>query len=186
MKVVRVEGSFSSWRDQARHCLEEGVPPRDVLWGEEGEQGELFEGLEGSRVAEKSVSYEIAPKQSIGSEDLHVPKMFVELAELVSCHSNPERWGLLYQTLWRIVRKGERRLLYVATDGDISRLAEMAREVRRDLHKMRAFVRFRKVGEEESGRENFVAWFEPSHHIVRRNSAFFRKRFAGMNWSILT
>ena len=51
---------------------------------------------------------------------------------------------------------------------------------------MRAFVRFRKVGETDEGREQFVSWFEPSHHIVRFNAPLFRKRFAGMDWSILT
>ena len=32
----------------------------------------------------------------------------------------------------------------------------------------------------------FVAWWEPEHHIVRANAAFFVNRFASMRWSILT
>tara|TARA_B110000037_G_scaffold205919_2_gene251346 strand:+ start:7257 stop:7742 length:486 start_codon:yes stop_codon:yes gene_type:complete len=52
---------------------------------------------------------------------------------------------------------------------------------------MHAFVRFRKVGEDpKTGREQFVSWFEPDHKIIRLNSSFFRKRFANMDWSILT
>ena len=47
----------------------------------------------------------------------------------------------------------------------------MAKEVRRDIHKMRAFVRFREVAGANEPR--FVAWFEPDHHIVRANAAFF-------------
>jgi DNA polymerase len=31
-----------------------------------------------------------------------------------------------------------------------------------------------------------VAWFEPQHHIVEYNAAFFVDRFASMCWSILT
>jgi DNA polymerase len=49
---------------------------------------------------------------------------------------------------------------------------------------MHAFVRFREV--EADGRTRYVAWFEPNHHIVRSNAGFFVRRFAGMNWSILT
>ena len=32
----------------------------------------------------------------------------------------------------------------------------------------------------------FVAFFEPDHHIVRREAGFFVRRFANMRWSILT
>jgi DNA polymerase len=61
----------------------------------------------------------------------------------------------------------------------------MARSVRRDMHKMRAFVRFRVVDEGHET-ERFVAWFEPEHHILRANAGFFVRRFAAMLWSILT
>ena len=60
----------------------------------------------------------------------------------------------------------------------------MEKAVRRDIHKMRAFVRFRKIG--EGGDEHYVAWFEPEHFIVERNAPFFVRRFTGMRWSILT
>ena len=56
--------------------------------------------------------------------------------------------------------------------------------MRRDVHKMRAFLRFREVQNGEG--ERFVAWFEPEHHIVRANASFFIDRFANMRWSILT
>jgi DNA polymerase len=51
---------------------------------------------------------------------------------------------------------------------------------------MHAFVRFRLIGTSEAGREQFVAWFEPTYRIVRLASPFFEKRFVGMDWSILT
>src|SRR3954453_6292296 len=60
----------------------------------------------------------------------------------------------------------------------------MAKAVRRDEHKMHAFVRFREVGREQ--KSNFVAWFEPEHHIVELAAPFFARRFADMPWSILT
>lgn len=34
--------------------------------------------------------------------------------------------------------------------------------------------------------DEIVAWFEPDHHIVELTAPFFAKRFAGMDWSILT
>jgi DNA polymerase len=64
------------------------------------------------------------------------------------------------------------------------RIEAMAKAVRRDMHKMRAFVRFREV--ESGDAPRFVAWFEPDHHIVRINAGFFVRRFATMRWSILT
>ena len=60
----------------------------------------------------------------------------------------------------------------------------MAKAVRRDEHKMHAFVRFREIGREQ--KSHFVAWFEPEHHIVELAAPFFARRFADMPWSILT
>ena len=60
----------------------------------------------------------------------------------------------------------------------------MAKAVRRDEHKMHAFVRFREIGREQ--KSHFVAWFEPEHHIVELAAPFFVRRFADMPWSILT
>ncbi len=75
-------------------------------------------------------------------------------------------------------------------DTDVRRIEELDKNVRRDSHKMHAFVRFRRVevpGEDgEEPAEHYVAWFEPDHHIVRANAGFFMRRFANMRWSILT
>jgi DNA polymerase len=84
--------------------------------------------------------------------------------------------------LWRL--RSNHDLLSVATDPDVSLVNAMARAVRRDEHKMHAFVRFREVGREP--RSHYVAWFEPEHHIVELAAPFFARRFADMPWSILT
>ena len=107
---------------------------------------------------------------------------FVERASTAICHSDPERFALLYGLLWRL--RTEPNLLKIASDPDIRRFEAMEKSVRRDIHKMRAFVRFRKIGEGDD--ERYVAWFEPEHFIVERNAAFFVRRFTGMRWSILT
>jgi probable DNA metabolism protein len=59
--------------------------------------------------------------------------------------------------------------------------------VRRDIHKMHAFVRFRQVQDGDNALDPLhVAWFEPDHHIVEANAPWFRRRFANMRWAILT
>lgn len=164
---------FASWRDVARRLLADGVPPEEVLW--EREDG-LFSSA-GSPPSNKDVSR---------SSELTVPKAFLDLARNVSCHNDPARWPLLYQILWRLTRGGESRLLEIASDPDVCRARAMAKNVSREIHKMHAFVRFRKIGQSDDGRECFTAWFEPDHHIVEAAAPFFRKRFANMDWSILT
>lgn len=75
------------------------------------------------------------------------------------------------------------RLLSNPADADVARAAGMAKAVRRDMHKMTAFLRFRRVDAPDGG-ETFVAWFEPDHHIVEATAPFFMRRFANMRWSI--
>jgi uracil-DNA glycosylase len=112
----------------------------------------------------------------------NVPAKFVELAEVAILHRNPERFALLYRLLWRLRKNHD--LLDIATYPDVAEVAAMAKAVRRDEHKMHAFVRFREVGREQ--KSHFVAWFEPEHHIVELAAPFFARRFADMPWSILT
>ena len=52
------------------------------------------------------------------------------------------------------------------------------KSVRRDLHKMHAFVRFRRI--EVDGDERFVAWFEPDHFILEATAGFFVERFRAL------
>jgi uracil-DNA glycosylase len=111
-----------------------------------------------------------------------VSAKFVELAQSAILHRDPERFAILYRLLWRL--RGHPHLLDVATDPDVALVTAMAKAVRRDEHKMHAFVRFREVGREQ--KSHYVAWFEPEHHIVELSTPFFARRFADMPWSILT
>ena len=113
-----------------------------------------------------------------------VPREFLQAAGFVACHRDPGRWELLYRLLWRLNR-GEPHLLKVATDEDVFRLNRMTSSVRRDVHKMKAFVRFRSVAGPDGG-ETFVAWHRPDHDIVRLAAPFFVRRFGVMSWAILT
>lgn len=169
MRRVDPGRDFASWRMAARGLLAEGIPPAEVIWEAEA-TASLF--------AEEALAAGTPVK-------LSVPPAFLDLAREVACHGDSRRWALLYRLLWRITRQGERDLLEIASDPDVARARLMAKNVRREIHKMHAFVRFRKVGEEE-GRERFVAWFEPDHFCVEPAAPFFRKRFANMDWSIFT
>lgn len=160
--------SLEAWRAAARAAWCAQVAPEMLVW--EGDaQGGL---LAGTDVA--TLPSTVAPPR--------VSAEFLALAGAVLCHRDPQRLALLYRLLWRIA-SGERALLQRVTDADVHRAQQWAQAVRRDSHKMKAFVRFREVpGEAEA----FVAWFEPEHRIVDRVAPFFARRFAGMRWAILT
>ena len=153
---------FEGWRDAARDLAEAGVPASAVVWQVEGGDADLF----GSDV------------QQPAAPSFPVPREFVELARSVICHADRERFALLYAMLLRL--KANRRALDDAADPLVRRLADLAKAVRRDIHKMHAFVRFREID------DRFVAFFEPEHHIVRKAASFFVNRFTNMRWSILT
>lgn len=183
MRVVTLEAEddFPGWRDAARTLAQGRVPPSDVVWQVGDAPTDLF--------GDEAVLTPSTPRQ------FSVPRPFLDLAETVVLHSDPQRFALLYMLLTRLIATPA--LINDAADPLLGRLNDMAKSVRRDIHKMRAFVRFREV-EEEPGTAlpfpgtsighatRFIAWFEPEHHIVRANARFFVDRFAAMRWSILT
>ena len=170
---VRVDPSWSvqSWREAARRALQHRVAPGQLDWLQEGE---------GSLLDAPALATLSAPDPEAAA--IAVPKAFLELAATCLCHRDPQRHPLLYRMLWRITH-GERGLLTNPADPDMLRAMALAQAVRRDSHKMKAFVRFREVPGEEDA---FIAWFEPDHFIVDRVAPFFARRFAGMRWAILT
>ena len=162
------ETDFDGWRKAARALALNGVKPSDVIWNVAGDAPELFAPT--------------APPLEPPDGTFNVSAKFVELAQIAILHRSPERFALLYRLLWRLRQNHD--LLDIATDPDVAELAAMAKAVRRDEHKMHAFVRFREIGREQ--KSHFVAWFEPEHHIVELAAPFFARRFADMPWSILT
>jgi uracil-DNA glycosylase len=162
------ETDFDGWRKTARALALNDVKPSDVSWRVADDAPELF----------KPTAPALEPPEGT----FNVPARFVELADIAILHRNPERFALLYRLLWRL--RTHHDLLDVATDPDVAEVTAMAKAVRRDEHKMHAFVRFREVGREQ--KSHFVAWFEPEHHIVELAAPFFARRFADMPWSILT
>ncbi|MDC0886754.1 UdgX family uracil-DNA binding protein [Altererythrobacter sp.] len=169
---------FAFWRERARQLVQCDVPPDRVAWTEPGGSGDLFASGGGTRL----------PVPDKDARPIRASKRFLQLAKNAALHSDPERFALLYRLVWR--QQSQPRIMEDRTDTDVRKLEELDKNVRRDNHKMHAFVRFRQVKEQgadgEDAGEHYVAWFEPDHHILRANAGFFKRRFANMRWSILT
>ncbi|HEX2918917.1 MAG TPA: UdgX family uracil-DNA binding protein, partial [Edaphobacter sp.] len=90
--------------------------------------------------------------------------------------------NLLYRLLWKL--QSDRNLLHIEVDPWVAEFKSLARQVGHDLHKMHAFVRFRKVQDEQG--EHFIAWHKPAHRILDLAVPFFAERFSVMRWTILT
>lgn len=113
-----------------------------------------------------------------------LPRDAVALIDSVVCHRDPERYALLHAFVRRLLQ-GERDLLDVASDPLVHRLGRMRKAVARDIHKMHAFLRFRRA-DGPDGSERYAAWFEPAHFILEAAAPFFVERFGALVWSILT
>lgn len=171
MKNIVIDSipGFTDWRKAARDCLAARIAPYNIVWNGDARQSGLFD-----EVTERPIQV---------AELAKVPKDFIALAQAACCHTDPEKFALLYRILWRISLEN-RNLLKLATDDDVMRLHRMVKSVRHDAYKITAFLRFREITYE--GDEYFVAWYEPEHYTLERVLPFFETRFKNMRWSILT
>lgn len=161
---------FEAWRNAARNFLAADLSPEQILWTVEGDESGLFPAADlPGRARAKAVTLTVSPA-------------FMELLRKLICHSDRTRFDLGYRLLWRL--RLEPHLIAVKSDFDVHRAEMMASGVARDMHKMKAFVRFREARDEEG--PIFLAWFEPSHHIVDAVAPFFVRRFANERWAIMT
>lgn len=165
-------GTAKAWRKAARTACAAGIPPEAISWRHPDRSADLF--------ACENNGQQIAPADP---SPLTVPRDFLALATAVCCHRDPARFALLYAVLWRLRR--EKRLLEDASDEQVAKLRRMEKSVRRDSHKMKAFVRFREISG-DNRRRCFGAWFEPDHYIEEFTAPFFIRRFAEMDWAIAT
>ncbi|MGR3484360.1 MAG: UdgX family uracil-DNA binding protein [Paracoccaceae bacterium] len=167
-------GTDRAFRLAARAGLTNAIPPGEIDWVEEGAEVGLFPA---------------DPLPEPGAP-VPVPKPFAALADKVVWHSDPERFARLYDVLWRL--RQDRALIRDRADPGVAKLHAMEKEVRRCAHKLKAFVRFRDIGPapgvDSTGapRRSFAAWFEPTHHTLEPTAPFFARRFADMDWAIVT
>ena len=171
--ILPLIGTVAAWRSEARRLLRAGIPAEDLLWRVEGSVAapDLFAGQDGA-VPE-------TPGPSI-----RMPKTVLHSLETALHHRYPERFARAYDLVLRLsrasLRWGDR------ADPAMLKLLEQEKAVRRDQHKMHAFVRFREIGDPTAPRRAFAAWFEPDHPITELAAPFFARRFGDMDWIIAT
>src|SRR5688500_649568 len=110
MRHIAIELDFASWRDAARQMLTANLPPDQVIFVERGLDNALLPNL--TEAATATIPSTATPR--VGRE-------FLDLAQTVACHTDPDHWSLLYRVLWRLTH-GEPHLLKVAIDDDVRRL----------------------------------------------------------------
>lgn len=169
MQVAMLEHAtdFAGWRKAARSFRQAGVAPERARFQVGAGAGGLFDEALTAETVEPAFA---------------TPRAFVDLASEVILHRAADRFDLLYRLLWRL--RDEPNLMRIVTDRDVADALERAKNVQRASHKMKAFVRFRRV-EDDAG-EAWVAWFEPAHFVVEKTAPFFVRRFTTLRWSILT
>ncbi len=168
VEVIPRIGAAKAWRDAARRLLSAGVAPDRIRWDEEGASRGLFD--DAAVVA--------------GAGPILVPRAFASLADSVVWHSDADRFARLYALLFRL--RAEPHLMSDRGDADLAHLRRLEKNVHRCQHKMKAFVRFREIGDSTAPRRSFAAWFEPTHHTVEPTADFFVRRFSDMDWRIVT
>lgn len=163
----------AGFRRHARALVARGVPPAAVCWRVAGDAPTLLGD------AHRCDDPHAAPA---GAPPLRVPASFVALCDDVLLHREPQRFALMYRLLWRL--REDPAAWHDRLHPDRRQAEQLARDVRHDLHDMRAYVRFTPVDTPQG--VCHVAWFEPTHHVVAANATFFSRRFARMRWAILT
>lgn len=171
LQSIVIEPTFDAWREAVRPLLVAGTSPDAVNLVDSS-----------SAVMDSLFACAGPPAAPIINSVIHAPRSFIERANIVACHRSADRWNLLYRVLFRL--QSERGLMRLEIDDDIAEFRRLEHQVKRDLHKMHAFVRFRKIHTE--GGEQFIAWYEPDHRILELAAPFFAERFAVMRWTILT
>lgn len=166
---------FESFRQAARSLIGAHVPPREVRWADAWQSQQDL-------LASASADAE-GVDTTLSSRPLRLPRAYVEHASLAVLVRRSDRFDVPYRVLYRLTH-GEPQLMQDVLDDDVRELMRRSQAVRKDEHRMHAFVRFRRS--HIDGAEQYVAWYEPEHFIVPLASPFFARRFSGQAWAILT
>jgi len=180
LRIADPRRDHDRWLALVRTALAGRLPPDRIVWHDTRDAdgtGSLFGDVEGAALEPD----DSAAAGSAGT----IPSAWIDLSRVVSCHRHPDRYARLHRVLWRMRLGDEPGLLSIATDDDVRRLEQWRKAVRRDVHKMKAFVRFRRARDDD-GEERYIAWHRPDHPILRLAAPFFARRFAVMRWTILT
>ncbi len=167
------ETDVAGFREEARLLLRQQVPPEAVHW-------RTAQAQNSDHFSEPGLD---RPREATRVASAIVPASFLRLCEVVVLHHDPDRFALLYRLLWRLVH--EPGLRNDPVDPDMLHAHQMAQSVRRDIHKMRSFVRFRPTPDGDAPALQ-LAWYAPAHHILETAAPWFAKRHPLPRWAIFT
>jgi len=131
---------WDGFRVEARALLAAGVAPDEVLWRVQGEGSADL--LAPSTPGAEGVPSDLAAIPAVQPPML-LPRPLLDMCAQAALHRDEGRWALIYRFLWRL--QHEPALRADSLDADRMRLSAMARAVARDMHRMKAFVRFRPL-----------------------------------------
>lgn len=161
----------AGFHSEATRLLARQVPPQEVVWSAAPAQTVDEEPLEAARAAIRNRAARAI-----------IPQSFIRMSELVVLHRDPERFDLLYRSLWRLVYEPD--LKHDFGDLDLARLRQMAQAVRRDIQKMKSRIAFRPLV--VKGESIPVACYEPAHYICETVGAWLAGREPKTRWILLT
>ena len=175
MSLVQVPLSHqvdvSGFHSEATRLLAQQVPPDTVQWCAAPAQAVEEEALDAGRAAIRNRAARAI-----------IPQSFIRMSELVVLHRDPQRFDLLYRSLWRLVYEPDLKNDF--SDADLARLRQMAQAVRRDIQKMKARVEFRPLA--IRGEAVPVAWYEPAHYVSETVAAWLARQEPAHHWILLT
>ena len=178
MLTIRLDGTtdWAGFRLALRHLISKGIGPSDVRWqtGDIEHQGGLFD---------DAAEALLHPRELPTLPAMNLPKGAVDMAADAFLHADPARFAAIHACLARVT--ADRRHWQDTLAPERVALDPFVKQVQREKHKMKAFVRFHPVPDTD-GEDRYLAWFEPDHYIVNAVAPFFAKRFAGMRWAIFT
>jgi probable DNA metabolism protein len=163
---------FETWKRKTKQMLNQNVHPREILWQNANDE-KTQKLLESSNEIQDESSYKV----------YKVSRSLIQLAEIVSLHKDSQKWELLYSVLWRTLH-GEPFLLDGETDFEVRWLLLMRKQVRREIRKIKTFVRFKKASTAKG--EHLIAWYECEHNVLRHAVPFYKRRFNSIPWTLFT
>lgn len=167
---------LAGFRAEARQLLAHQIRPEDVTWSLQPEPGAEYRAPEAPMASR--------PRNVARAATAIVPASFQRLSEFVVLHRDPARFALLYRLLWRLVH--EPGLRTDPVDADMLHAQHLAHAVRRDMHRMKANLKYIALAPDADGVGLQVAWYEPGHHVVEAVAPWFAKRTAADAWAIFT
>ncbi|MCG2592772.1 DUF4130 domain-containing protein [Ramlibacter sp. XY19] len=162
---------IAGFHGEATRLLAQQVPPDTVQWTAANDRD----------VSEAPVEDDRATIHSRAARAI-IPQSFVRMSELVVLHRDPQRFDLLYRSLWRLVYEPE--LKHDRQDADLAHLRQMAQSVRRDIQKMRNRVMFRPL--QVKGATVHAAWYEPTHLVTETVGGVLTRQERPAPWMLLT